>query len=333
MTCSARELLALLADGELHSGEQLARQVGVTRAAIWKQVGELRTLGVEIESLDRRGYRLTRPVELLEAERICEAARAGGLRIPDDIEVLFEIGSTNDYLYAEQAQDRSHRRVAFAEIQHAGRGRRGRDWKSPFGSSLTFSLAWRFKEMPPDLSALGLAMGVGVAQALRQAGARRVMLKWPNDIVADGRKLGGLLVQLRSEVSGPAFAVIGLGVNLSLPPGFGASINDPGALPVTDVASLVGEQGPGRNELAARLAAAMLDAVERFEQGGFQRFADAWQRFDSLRGLAVRVTQGDDGFEGVASGADSDGALCLEIDGRVRRFFSGDVSVRPARVP
>jgi BirA family biotin operon repressor/biotin-[acetyl-CoA-carboxylase] ligase len=185
--------------------------------------------------------------------------------------------------------------------------------------------------MPANLSALGLAMGVGVVRALRQIGAESVMLKWPNDIVAGGRKLGGLLVQLRSEVGGPAYAVIGLGFNVSLPRGFAASIAAPDALPASDLREHLEGVMPGRNRLAARLTAAISETLEQFEVDGFQSFAGDWRRFDSLRGLPVRLNQGELAFEGTARGADPDGALCVEIDGSVQRFVSGDVSVRPAR--
>jgi BirA family biotin operon repressor/biotin-[acetyl-CoA-carboxylase] ligase len=329
MTFSARALLALLADGELHSGEQLAGRLGVTRAAVWKQVGELRGRGVAIESLERRGYRLAEPIELLDIARMRQASKLDELTLPEDLEILFEVDSTNDYLYREPAQSRGKVRVVFAELQSAGRGRRGRHWTSPVGSGLTFSVAWRFQEMPANLSALGLAIGVSVVRALRQVGAESVMLKWPNDIVAGGHKLGGLLVQLRSEVGGPAYAVIGLGFNVSLPRGFAASIAAPDALPASDLRTQLQGVMPGRNRLAARLTAAMIEALEQFEVDGFRSFAGDWRRFDSLRGLPVQLKQGDRVLEGTARGADPDGALCVEIDGHVQRFVSGDVSVRP----
>ena len=327
MTRGARALVALLADGQLHSGEDLATALGVTRAAIWKQMGELRGRGFAIESLDRRGYRLHDPLELLDASIIRRAAESGGFGLPADLEVLFEVDSTNDYLYGRPAPSVESAQVVFAELQYAGRGRRGRDWQAPPGAGLTFSIGWSFQEMPADLPALGLAMGVCVLRVLRRAGAKQAMLKWPNDIVADQRKLGGLLVQVRSEMGGPAYAVVGLGLNLSLPADLSEAVQSDGGIPATDLRALVPRM-PARNELAAHLVAAMIAGLEHFAREGFPAFADDWRRFDSLRDAPVRLTRGDSCLEGTARGADVDGALRLELDGRIKRFLSGDVSVR-----
>lgn len=323
-------LLELLADGELHSGAALAGRLGVSRTAVWKLVAELRRLGIGIESLERRGYRLARPVELLDAGRMRLAAREAGAVLPDGLEVLFETGSTNDYLYAAPMPTAGRPRVVFAELQHAGRGRRGRSWVAPFGTGLTFSIAWTFAEFPADLSALSLAMGVTVAESLRQAGATETMLKWPNDVVWRQRKLGGLLIQLKSEAGGAACVVVGLGLNLALPDGSRAALVTPAALPVADLTDAIGNRLPGRNELAARLALAMLAGLDEFGHRGFAPFEARWRSLDSLAGAPVRITQSGLVVDGIALGADRDGALRVDVEGRIERVLSGDVSVRPA---
>jgi BirA family transcriptional regulator, biotin operon repressor / biotin---[acetyl-CoA-carboxylase] ligase len=330
MTARAKALLARLADGSLHSGADLADQLGVSRAAIWKLVAELRGHGIAVDSLPRRGYRLPAPVELLDAQRICGAAAARGLPLPATVEVLFEIDSTNTYLYAAASPPPGSARVAFAEIQHAGRGRRGRSWLAPFGSGLTFSVAWTFAETPPGLPALGLALGVAVAEALRGLGLDEVRLKWPNDIVWRHRKLGGLLLQVRTESGGPASVVAGLGLNLSLPPASREQLKSNGALPVADLAEAMAGNAPGRNAMAAILATALLAALDEFARCGFGAFAPRWARLDALAGARVRVTQGAGDVEGEARGADAEGALLVAVDGRIERFHSGDVSLRPA---
>lgn len=323
-------LLALLADGELHSGATLAASLGMSRTAVWKLVAELRRLGIGVESLERRGYRLPRPVELLDAGRMLHAAQELGAGLPDGLEVLFETDSTNDYLYAAPMPPAGRPRVVFAELQHAGRGRRGRSWVAPFGTGLTFSIAWTFAEFPADLSALSLALGVTVAEALREAGAAEVMLKWPNDVVWRHRKLGGLLIQLKSEAGGAACVVVGLGLNLALPAGSRAALLMPGALPVADLTEAIGNRLPGRNGLAAQLALAMLDGLGEFGLRGFQPFETRWRSLDSLAGAPVRVTQSGLVVDGIALGADRDGALRLDVGGHIERVLSGDVSVRPA---
>lgn len=324
-------LLALLADGELHSGAALAGRLGVSRTAVWKLVAELRRLGIGIESLERRGYRLARPVELLDAARMRLAAREAGAELPDGLEVLFETGSTNDYLYGAPMPPPACPRVVFAELQHAGRGRRGRTWIAPFGTGLTFSIAWTFAEFPADLSAVSLAMGVTVAESLRATGAAQTMLKWPNDVVWRQRKLGGLLIQLKSEAGGAACVVVGLGLNLDLPDGTRAELAaQHGALPVADLADAFGNRLPSRNVLAARLALAMLGGLAEFGRLGFEPFEARWASLDSLAGNPVRVMQGGLVVDGIARGADRDGALRVDVGGRIERVLSGDVSVRPA---
>jgi BirA family biotin operon repressor/biotin-[acetyl-CoA-carboxylase] ligase len=330
MTPRVEALLALLADGVLHSGADLAARLGVSRAAVWKLVGELREHGVPVESLPRSGYRLPRPVELFSASCIGRALDDRGWRLGDRLEVLFEIDSTNTYLYGAPAPAAGQPRVAFAELQHAGRGRRGRSWLAPFGSGLTFSVAWTFADAPAGLPALGLAVGAGVAQALRDIGVEAAGVKWPNDLVWRRHKLGGLLLQLRSEAGGPASVVAGLGLNLALPAEARAELDVPEAQPVADLQEALGDRLPGRNLLASLLAAAMLDTLDAFARDGYAAFAARWSELDALAGARVRIAQAEGCIEGEACGADADGALLVRVDGVVQRFYSGDVSLRTA---
>ncbi|HTG77514.1 MAG TPA: biotin--[acetyl-CoA-carboxylase] ligase [Steroidobacteraceae bacterium] len=335
MSPTAPRLLGLLCDGSLHSGAQLAAALGVSRAAVWKLVGELRAAGVAIDSLSRRGYRLSAPVELLDAARMRAHACEQGRRLPDELEVHFLIDSTNDHLYAAPPPAPGAARVAFAELQSAGRGRRGRRWIAPFGSGLTFSISWTFAETPADLPALGLALGVAIAKVLSGLGAQRLSLKWPNDLLHDGRKLGGLLTQLRQESGGAATVVAGLGLNLALPDAARNAIeavnsSDHPALAVADLAGATPQGVPSRNLIASRLVLGFEDALREFATVGFTGFAQEWAALDALRGAPVRVHQGSERFEGTARGTDRDGALLVESAGRVLRVFSGDVSVRSA---
>ena len=174
MNPTAASLLSLLVDGDLHGGPALAARLGVSRAAVWKLVAELRDSGVDVESLPRRGYRLARRCELLDASAI--SAAAGPLVA--DIDVHRELDSTNRWLYDAPAPPAGRPHIVFAEIQSAGRGRRGRSWLSPFGSGLTFSIAWTYAEVPAQLPALSLAVGVAVADTLRAHGAAESLKKY-----------------------------------------------------------------------------------------------------------------------------------------------------------
>jgi BirA family biotin operon repressor/biotin-[acetyl-CoA-carboxylase] ligase len=323
-------LLAMLADGRLHSGAALAAGLGQSRTTVWKLVAELRRLGVDVVSIERRGYQLRRACELLEAARIRGAAVESGTGLPGGLEVLFCVDSTNEYLYAAPAARPGHPRVVFAEIQSAGRGRRGRSWLAPFGSGLTFSIGWTYPDVPVDLSALSLVIGVQVAETLRGLGAAETMLKWPNDIVWRHRKLGGLLIQLKLEAGGAASVVVGLGLNLSLPQDARDRLAVSGAAPTADLAEALGGRDPGRNLVAGRLAAALCAGLEQFGREGFAPFAARWSELDSLAGAQVRVSQAAGDIEGRALGVDRDGALRVEVIGRVERFLAGDVTLRPA---
>lgn len=337
MSPTAPRLLAMLEDGALHSGAQLAAALGMSRTAVWKLTGELRAAGVPIESESRRGYRLAAAVELLDVERMRASASEFGRQLPDALEVHFRIESTNECLHAAAPPPPGVAHVVFAELQTAGRGRRGRRWIAPFGSGLTFSVAWTFAETPADLPALGLALGVTIVRVLRKLGAQRVALKWPNDLLIDGRKLGGLLIQLRQEAGGAATIVAGLGLNIAVPPDGRHAIDaasepapgHPTALPIADLADAMRDGlPPSRNLVAARLVLALEDALGEFSLRGFAAFLDDWRAFDALRDAPVHVCQGGSEVQGTARGADRDGALLVESGGAILRIFSGDVSVR-----
>jgi BirA family biotin operon repressor/biotin-[acetyl-CoA-carboxylase] ligase len=275
-------------------------------------------------------------VELLDADRMRAAASEHNRRLPDALEVHFCIESTNEHLNAAPPPLPGVASVAFAELQQAGRGRRGRRWLAPFGSGLTFSTAWTFAETPADLPALGLALGVAAARVLHGLGAQDISLKWPNDLLHNGRKLGGLLTQLRQEAGGAATVVAGLGLNLALPPGAREMIDEEirgstgPALPVADLAGATPRGLPSRNLVAAHLVLGFEDALREFAAEGYAGFADDWAALDALRDAPVRVHQGSERLDGTARGTDRDGALLVESAGRVLRLFSGDVSVRSA---
>jgi BirA family biotin operon repressor/biotin-[acetyl-CoA-carboxylase] ligase len=282
-----------------------------------------------VASHERRGYQLARAVELLDLPGLRRAATAAGVALPAATELFFELDSTNEYLHAAAAPPPAAPRLVFAELQTAGRGRRGRGWVAPFGSGLTFSISWTFAEMPADLSALGLALGVCVVRALRELGAPEIQLKWPNDIVHRHAKLGGLLLQMRSEAGGPACVVAGLGLNLRMPEAARVAIAGPSATPVTDLAAACGGNPPPRMATAARVAGRMLDGLAHFSHAGFAPFADDWSAFDSLRDAPVNVLRHDGTLEGIARGADGEGALRIETrSGTVERVHAGDVSLR-----
>lgn len=321
------DVLRLLADGAEHSGESLAVALGVSRAAIWKQVQQLDAWSLEVEAAPGRGYRLSRPIDLLDARRLraalpeVAAARLRTLAVADELE------STNETLLAAPPLPAGRMDACLAEFQTRGRGRRGRSWIAPFGSGLCLSLSWSFRDAPPQLSALSLAVGVGVLRALGTLGVEGVGLKWPNDLLHGMRKLGGILIELRAEAAGPAFVVIGLGLNVSLPPAARAQAAA-GGLPVASLDDFCAALPP-RTDLAAAVIGQLEHVLAEFEVRGFAPFADEWRGADALAAQPACVMQGESRVDGLARGIDEDGALLLEVAGRTRRFVSGEVSLRP----
>jgi BirA family transcriptional regulator, biotin operon repressor / biotin---[acetyl-CoA-carboxylase] ligase len=319
-------LLVRLADGRLHSGERLAQELKVSRAAIWKGVERLRGLGLEIEALPRQGYRLPRPVELLDARRI--GAELGSQRLPRlrRLELLFEVDSTNSRLLAAAPPPGGQADACLTELQHAGRGRRGRRWIAPFGAGISLSVAWTFADGPRTLPALSLAVGVAVVRAVRRAGAQGLKLKWPNDIWFNDRKIGGVLIELRAEASGPAHVVIGVGINVALPPPARREIEAGGAR----VAALADAcaAAPSRNLVAGAILDELLSMLPVFEREGFAAFRDEWAALDALSGRPARVLLADTTISGNACGVDPDGALLLDTGDGMQRFVSGEASLR-----
>lgn len=318
---SDQRLIAVLADGAVHSGEALAAEAGVTRAAIWKRVSKLGQLGIEVERVPGRGYRVPGGLDLLDAARIRAALDPATRAALGALEVLVSVGSTNTHLMEQGAIPRCA--ACLAEHQSEGRGRMGRTWRSPFGANLYASVAWTFEALPPGIQALALAAGAALVEALDADGRRGLGLKWPNDLVAGGRKLGGILVELRGEPPGRTRAVVGIGLNLRMPAAAGAGIEQPWV----DLAALEGAP-PDRNRVAATVVAATIGMLARFEREGFAPFAERWGRADALRDQEVRVARSGGVVEGTARGIDRDGALRVETPTGFERLLAGEVSVR-----
>ena len=317
----ARSLLAALATGMPVSGTALATQLGISRAAVWKQIEQLRARGLPVTARAGQGYALPYPLELLDADAIRAAAAPGAI-----IEVQASLDSSSSELLrrADHAADLT---FVFAELQTAGRGRRGRVWLAPPALNLTFSVLKRFERGFAALSGLSLAVGVAVAETLGTAGVPRLALKWPNDLQADGRKLGGILIELGGEFLGPCHAVIGIGLNLRLPPALAAAAGQP----VTDLAALCGGTPPARNALAGQLAGALTQVLEQFARHGFAPFAARYAALDALRDRDLTVSGNGATFVAVGAGVDARGALRVRRDGGgVEYFDSAEITVRVA---
>jgi len=323
-----QRLLALLADGKFQSGEALAQHLSISRGGVWKLVRSLRALGIEVESLPRQGYRLPQSVDLLSRTAVLASVGDDIRPLVESLEVLLSVDSTNLYLAHLQDVAVGRMQVCLAEMQHAGRGRRGRSWIAPFGGGLCISFSWRFLEAPPAFSALGLAVATAVVAALRRCGAADVGVKWPNDLLWHNRKLAGILIEMRGESAGPAHVVIGVGINVSMPASARAAVAAAQGLGISDLSEVLERRTPIRNHLAGALIEEMIRMLHVFSNNGFAPFVEQWRALDVLADSKVKVTSATETVFGTARGVESDGTLLVEVDGRTRRFSSGDVSLR-----
>ena len=316
-------LLRLLADGEFHSGQVLAAALGISRGTIWNALARIEAAGIEVFRVHKRGYRLARPFELLDPLLV---ARALGPRQSEfRIEIVPVIASTNGALLAHAAAGAGGGQVLAAEVQTAGRGRRGRPWLSPPGGALAFSLLWRFQQGAAWLGGLSLAVGVALLRALRDD-AGDLQLKWPNDVVVNGRKLAGILIEMQGDTSGPSAVVIGIGLNLALPAIAREGIDQA----VVDLAEL-GVAAPSRNGLLAKILGSLHDVLTQFAAEGFVPFREEWLACHAHQDRPVAVQQPDGALTtGIARGVAADGALLLAAATGMQRIVSGDVSLRAA---
>lgn len=325
----AQKVFAELSGADFRSGEALAEQLDVTRAAVWKAVERLRELGVPLEAQASRGYRLADGVNALTRAGIeADLPRATRAAL-DEFEIHWSLGSTNDRAL-ELGPPPAHRaRVVLTEQQTAGRGRRGRAWIAPPGGAVCLSIGWSFAEMPADLPALALVIGVCAQRALSLVGAHDVRLKWPNDLVTSRGKLGGILLELRAEAGGPAFVVVGIGINVVLSASDRAAIAAAGANAVA-LKSLT-PAPVTRDHVVSALLRECIDGLERFSRTGFAPFHNQFVALDALRGIDLNVQSGEGVVAGVGRGIDAHGQLLVETRQGVRAFASGEVSVRAVR--
>ncbi|MGV3582561.1 MAG: bifunctional biotin--[acetyl-CoA-carboxylase] ligase/biotin operon repressor BirA [Methylophilus sp.] len=315
-------VLLHLADGDFHSGEALAQHFNVTRATIFNAITHAQSLGVEVFSVRGRGYKLPKPITLLNA---ADALQAIGIeREWFDLQILDEVGSTNTYLMQRAVKGAAHATCVVAHIQTQGKGRRGRTWVSKLGASLTFSLLWRFQCGAVALSGLSLAVGVALIRAMHDLGVQGVQLKWPNDVLVDGKKLAGILIELQGDMEGPSAAVIGVGINLNLPKEVLKNIDQP----AVDLSS-VHHQPINQSVLLGTLLKHFSNVLKDFEQQGFVAVREEWLSYDAYQNKTVRMLM-PNGTEvlGVAESVAEDGILMVKTALGLQRFSAGEISLR-----
>lgn len=319
-----RILIESLADGRFHSGTKIAQVMGISRAGVWKHVRRLENFGLEVISLPGKGYRLVRPVELLDPRKILEGLDpvVAGLMGPLHIENALE--STNSTLMQMAARAAPNGTTVLAEFQTQGRGRIGRSWLSPLGGGICLSLLWRFQD-PRQIAGLSLAVGVALTRALKSIGARDIALKWPNDLLWQGSKLGGILIEIAGEAHGSCAVVIGVGLNIDLPLEIETLIDQA----ATDLRRVLGDKVGLRNEVVSRFLSDLLKVLESYADEGLQPYLSEWRAIHGDAGKPATIHVGDQVVVGQVVDVSPEGFLIFDENGGNRRTFaSGEVRLR-----
>lgn len=311
------KIISLLADGEFHSGEHLGESLGMSRAAINKHIQTIREWGLDVFTVPGKGYSLPAAINLLDAERI--------LVLLEDkrVTVLPVVDSTNQYLLDRLAELTSGD-ACIAEYQQAGRGRRGRQWVSPFGANLYLSMFWRLEQGPAAAMGLSLVIGIVMAEVLQRLGAEPVRVKWPNDLYLNDRKLAGILVELTGKTGDAAQLVLGAGINMAMRE-TNASQIDQRWINLQEAGITI-----DRNELAAKLLNELRNSLRQFEIDGLAPFISRWRKLDNFIDRPVKLLIGEQQIFGIARGIDQQGALLLEQEGVIKPFIGGEISLRSA---
>lgn len=319
------DILKLLSDGVFHSGTDLGKKLGITRAAVCKNIHRLTRSGLDVHSVTGRGYRIEAPLSLLDRTHILKHLGAAAADFRDRLHILDEVDSTNRYLSERSAQTPEiDGMTCLAEVQSGGRGRRGRAWVATPYRNILLSMAWRFPGGPGVVAGLSLAAGVAVLRALEEYGVREAGLKWPNDVLWDKRKLAGLLADVQGEATGPTTVILGVGINGYIGDADAACIDQPWV----DLRQIAGET-PDRNRLAALVIRHLQRMFQTFAEKGFTPFRAEWRKRHLYHGRRVRLIQGEREISGTVEDIDDNGGLIVRHGRHRQVFHSGEISLRP----
>ena len=314
-------LIKALANGSFVSGQELGQRLDISRTAVSKHIKALCEMGLDIYSVTGKGYKLAQPINLLNQAKILSAT-------PQDIdqssiEVHGIIDSTNSYLLRRLPNQIAQGQVCLAEYQSAGRGRRGRQWVSPFGTQIYLSMYWYLEQGLSAAMGLSIVAALAVSDAIFEATNIQVQLKWPNDIYLGGVKLAGILIDLEGQALEPSHSVIGIGLNINMPEKESAKIDQKW----TDLQSY-SDNIIDRNLLCASLIHHLLIRLRSLEKNGLESMLDEWNKHDYYLNKRVKLITGERITAGVCRGVDNQGALMLEVDGQLKTIYGGEVSLR-----
>ena len=311
----------LLNDGHYHDGTSLGNQLNITRAAVWKVIKKLKQYEVPLQSMKGKGYRLASPLVLLNHKKITANLRHHSVHI----DTLEKIGSTNDYLKNVIVENKKIR-ICLAETQTQGKGRLQRQWHSPFGQNIYFSMLYPFQKDISDLSGLSLVTGLAVCHAIESVidlGNEKLWVKWPNDVLANKRKLAGTLIEIQAESNGFCQVIIGIGLNVNMKDDTKKNITQPWSslLQLT-------HQYQDRNILCATLIDTLIDYIKRFSSKGLVDFMEEWKKKDFLFDRSIAIASGKNKHHGVCMGINEKGHILLKTSEEIiQAHSSGDTIV------
>ncbi len=316
------EIIALLADGKSRSGQEIGDLLNITRSAVWKIMHKLSELGIPVERHQGKGYRFTRPVQMLEKDLIWKSLSPVIQKQITHFDLVDTLDSTNNYMLEQIKQGKPSGSLVISEHQTAGRGRLGRTWHSPYAANIYLAIYWHFDKDTTELSGLSQVISSAVLNALQQNNVPDLCLKWPNDIYHCDKKLAGVLVDMIAESHSSTDTVIGVGVNISM-----HTKDDAIDQPWTDIHTIT-DQFPNRNKITSTLLDFIYTDISEFAQKGFEPFAKRWSEQDCLANKAIIATNGQTTIEGIARGVGSLGELLIETSEGLVPFLNGSVKLR-----
>lgn len=314
-------IVKALAKGGFVSGQSLADELGVSRAAVSNHVSSLSKMGLDIFKVRGKGYQLAAPIAMLDLEQVQQTLKALGKT--NEIEVHNIIDSTNNYLLRKLPHQIHQGQVCLAEFQEAGRGRRGKQWLSPFGSHLYLSMYHKLELGMSQAMGLSLVSALAVKDTLQSLYQISVQLKWPNDVYVEGKKIAGILIDLEGQAIGDCHSVIGIGLNVQMPDSTADQIDQPW----TDIASIVNEV-VDRNALAATLIGFLDARIKQQKETGLKSMLTEWHRHDIFLDKPIDLLTGNKTVAGICRGINEQGAMLMEVDGEIKTIYGGEVSVR-----
>ncbi|MDO8415793.1 MAG: bifunctional biotin--[acetyl-CoA-carboxylase] ligase/biotin operon repressor BirA [Agitococcus sp.] len=317
------DILRLLSDGQFHSGVQLAEVLGVSRTTISNRIAQWNTQGLEIDSVTGKGYRLHTPIQWLNKEQIWSKIPSSIQQCIYSFDVSQFVSSTNDVVSESLVKQNQSGIVCITEMQGAGRGRRGREWLSPPAGNFYGSIGWIFNDGFSVIEGLSLAVGVALIKAMESVGARGLQLKWPNDVLHQGKKLAGILIEMTGEVGGACQVVVGVGVNLQLPETIKQQITQP----VTDLYGIC-DYAVDRQKITAAIVSELITLLNSYGKTGFSEWQNDWLSYDAFKNKPVLIMGMQEPLNGIARGVDEQGNLLLDVEGEMMKVYGGEVSLR-----